>query len=387
MNVKNAVIITGNKYPDGDPGAVRQHSMAKIFESLGYDVFVIGYGNTSRNIVNTYENIKYTSMRTAASNQIVRLAARICFGYRVIRYMKKNKMFPSVLLVVDVLPDAFYYIEKYAKKHNCILIHDSVEWYSPEEFKRGKKDIEYQLKEYTNTKAIHNPWKVIAISNYLNQYFLSRKLESVRIPVIMNVEKMSYSLEANEEKTVFVYAGGPGRKDYLKEILEGYALLEKDVLAHTEFHVIGVDKKGLQNACAITTDILDYLGESLIIHGRLARQDTIQWVKKADFTVLLRNSELRYAKAGFPTKVVESLANGTPVICNYSSDLELYLKDNDNAVIVRSYAVGDVKVALERAIAMSKSKRETMRSLARKTAERNFDYRKYTDIIAELIKY
>ena len=35
------VIITGNNYPCGDAGAVRQHAMAKLLMDMGHDVFVI----------------------------------------------------------------------------------------------------------------------------------------------------------------------------------------------------------------------------------------------------------------------------------------------------------------------------------------------------------
>ena len=55
------------------------------------------------------------------------------------------------------------------------------------------------------------------------------------------------------------------------------------------------------------------------------------------FDVLLRYSDLRYTKAGFPTKVVESLASATPVITNITSDLEMYLKDGENSVISEGY--------------------------------------------------
>ncbi len=39
------VIITGNNYPCGDAGAVRQHAMAKLLMDMGHDVFVVGYGS------------------------------------------------------------------------------------------------------------------------------------------------------------------------------------------------------------------------------------------------------------------------------------------------------------------------------------------------------
>ncbi len=39
--------------------------------------------------------------------------------------------------------------------------------------------------------------------------------------------------------------------------------------------------------------------------------------------------------AGFPTKFVESLGAGCPVITNYTSDLDLYLKNGFNGFVVK----------------------------------------------------
>lgn len=385
MSSNSALIITGNKYPNGDPGAVRQHSMAKLFEEAGYRPFIIGYGESTGKKVLSYDGIDYISLRPSSENKAVRIISRIMFGRRTIGFIKKKITVPKVIMVVDALPDAFRKIERYAKKHNCILIHDSVEWYSPEEFKNGSNSISYRLKEYTNKKAIRKPWRVISISRYLDEYFKSQGLKSVRIPVVVGVDTIEYSVKTENEKTIFVYAGSPGRKDCIKEMLEGYSQTEKEMLEKSEFHIIGVDREGLINQCGVSEACVKKLGASLVLHGRLPREQTVGWVKKADFTVLVRNSEMRYAKAGFPTKVVESLSSGTPVICNLSSDLELYLKNNENSVLIKDNSPISIADALSRAIQIDCTEREKMRKAARKTAEECFDYRVYREVFDSII--
>jgi hypothetical protein len=69
--------------------------------------------------------------------------------------------------------------------------------------------------------------------------------------------------------------------------------------------------------------------------GRIPRPQVLEELSKADFTVLMRSEEQRYAKAGFPTKFVESLATATPVIANSTSDLGMYLKDGENGYVVK----------------------------------------------------
>jgi glycosyltransferase involved in cell wall biosynthesis len=102
--------------------------------------------------------------------------------------------------------------------------------------------------------------------------------------------------------------------------------------------------------------------------------------------MLIRNPEERYAKAGFPSKVVESLANSTPVLCNLSSDLGLYLRDGENAILASDHTPQAVALAMERAAGLSFEERKGMCEAAHNTAKVKFDYRQYQDALASLLK-
>jgi len=220
----------------------------------------------------------------------------------------------------------------------------------------------------------------------LDSYFRSRGLESIRVPAIIDVQSMPFNSECNKNKIVFVYAGGPGRKDYLKEMIEGYVLLTDSQIKKSEFHIIGVKKDDLINICGVSEGTLNKLKNSLVAHGRLPRNSTLNWIRNADFTVLLRNSELRYAKAGFPTKVVESLSCGTPVICNLSSDLSMYLVNGVNACLVRDHTPMSIHATFVEVLTMTEDSKMNMRKAARKTAEESFDFRLYEETIKVLLR-
>ncbi len=381
--MNQAVLITENKYPAEDAGAIRQHAMAKILKDLGYEVTVVGYGKYTGKAQKEYDAIKYISLKPKSQNKLVRIIFRLLFGLRAIRYIKKNVPKPSVILLVDTLPYAWRIIEKYGVKHNSTLIHDSVEWYSPEEYENGEKNIEYRLKEKTNTEIINKNWNVIAISSFLQDHFgkIASKVE--RIPVIMDTASIQYRIETTDDspKVRFVYVGAPGRKDYLKEIVEGFSLLEAEHKKLCELHIIGITKEQLVTKCNVDNNILDLLEDTIFVYGRLPHEEAIEWVCKADYTLLLRDADLRYAKAGFPTKIVESLSCGTPPVCNLSSDLDMYLKDGENAIISDSHSPEDLKKALIKAIACSSEEKKKMRFSARKTAEDSFDYKKYISVL------
>ena len=383
--MSKAVIITENKYPLGDAGAIRQHSMAKIYKSLGYDVMVVGYGQHTGGAVKEYDGIRYTSLKARSNNKIIRLLYRLSFGFRAISYVKRHIKKPDLILVVDTLPYGWRLIEKYGVKNNIKLIHDSVEWYSPEEFANGESNLEYKLKEKTNTQIINKSWSVIAISSFLQKHFEGIAKSVIRVPVIMDTDTIEFSVEKEAStKTSFVYVGAPGRKDYLKEIVKGFTLLDDKYKSLCQLHIIGVTRQQLIESCQVDEADVNLLGDTLSAYGRLPHDEAISWVRKADYTLLLRDASLRYAMAGFPTKIVESLSCATPPVCNISSDLGDYLIDGENAIISESHNPEALKNALIRAIDCSTEQRKQMRASARKAAEENFDYKKYAEDFKKL---
>lgn len=380
--MKKAIIVTENSYPEGDAGAVRQHAFAKMLSDMDYDVLVIGYGMPTEGKICTYDGIKYISYRSNSSNKIYRIWNRIIFGNKVFDYITSNYSKLDLLFVVDLMPGGFKKISRLKKKYGCTLIHDSVEWYSQEEFKHGKFDLAYRRKEFTNTKAIDKLWNVVAISRYLEKHFQNQANKVVRIPVIMDIGNIEYRTNVEpSEKIIFSYAGGPGKKDFLREIIDGFALLDQKQLHKIELNIIGVNREQLINVCEVDEKAISILGSSLKIHGRVKRNIAMNFIMQSDYSLLIRDENLRYAKAGFPTKIVESLACGTPPLCNYSSDLELYLNDKQNSIIANGHTSKDVCEAIRKALCiMGEKDRSRMRESARKVAVTRFDYSVYKDL-------
>ena len=193
-------------------------------------------------------------------------------------------------------------------------------------------------------------------------------------------------LTHKNKKKLFVYAGAPSKKDYLKEMVYGFAGLNVTERKDIEFHVIGVNADQLVSICDVEKSYIDALEGTLFIHGRVSRDEALKWVRKADFTMLIRDESLRYAKAGFPTKIVESLSSGTPVVCNISSDLEEYLEDGKNAFIINGHNQEKVTETLRRILPLKTDSLDIMRNEARKTAEKYFDYRQYSDEMSYILK-
>lgn len=382
--MKKVLLITTDKYPNGDAGSVRQYSFAKLYKELGYEVTVVGLGNCTNYQLETSDGISYISLRSSQNTLPARIKNYTGFKSKLKRFLR-NYGNCEYIHVVSIPVNSLFFIKKYAKKHNIKLIHDSVEWYSPEQFRLGRFSLPYILKEKYNTKWIDKQFSVIAISSFLEKHFKSREINTVRIPVIMNVSEMPCEKRTAEDKTVFLYAGSPGKKDYLAEIIKGFSLLPQELLSRAELQLLGINKEQLTVLCGVEESAVEYMGNSLVCLGRVPREEVLNRLAAADFTVLLRSETQRYAKAGFPTKAVESLSTATPIITNLTSDLGLYLKDGYNSIIVSDCSPTAFSKALEKALCLSSEEKKLMYINARKTAEDHFDYRLYNLIISDLL--
>jgi len=185
-----------------------------------------------------------------------------------------------------------------------------------------------------------------------------------------------------------VFVGLAGKKDLVENAIRGIALLGLQARA-CELTLVGPSREELQASLERDAGLLETLRESLRFVGRLPHSEALQHLAQADFTIILRPNQ-RFAHAGFPTKLVESLAMGVPVICNVTSDIGLYVRDGQEGVLVRDCSPAAFAEGLRRAMALTLNQRTAMRVNARQCAQVNFEYRNWVEplsgFIGQLIK-
>jgi glycosyltransferase involved in cell wall biosynthesis len=130
--------------------------------------------------------------------------------------------------------------------------------------------------------------------------------------------------------------------------------------------------------------LLDALAGNVHFAGCLPHRQALAEMARVDFSILLRPN-LRFAQAGFPTKLVESLALGVPVICNLTSDIGRYVHDGREGIIVRDSSPDAFAEGLRRVLAMTPAQRQDLRHQARRAAEACFDYRNWVDPLGKFI--
>lgn len=374
---KKMIIFTADKYPDGDAGSVRTHTLTKLASMQGFAPVVIGMGESTNGQYRTADGITYCSLRFNSRCLVARTAGRLLYPERAAKRLKTvNPAEIAAVMYVGGGKRLLDTLKKYAARYDIPLLHDSVEWYSPSEFKKGTRDPFYLRNQALNERWIDSAVRVIAISSYLEKYFAAKKIPVVRIPAIMDVLEMPYQCDAPDGRKIkLIYAGSPGSKDRLCELVDALAMLSEDRRSRIDLRIIGMNEETYREAYDAVS--LDQVGDCVRFEGRKSRAETLRAVRESDFAFLLRPSEERYAKAGFPTKVVESLSSGTAMLCNLTSDLGMYLKDGENSVLIRDCSAEACADALNRLLSYSPLQIAQMKAEARKTAEKYFDWRLY----------
>lgn len=207
------------------------------------------------------------------------------------------------------------------------IISDCTEWY---EDRRMIKKIDTNLR----MKYIHKKLDgVICISSYLEKYY-KKYVETMILPPLIDISEKKWKVkseEINNNKINLIYSGNPGKhKDKLNYIIESLNNINKE---NYTFRVLGISKERYLDYYPEHKDILKEMGEKIKFLGRVTHQESIKFIKAADFVIFIRENK-RVNNAGFPTKFVESITCGIPVITTNTSDLSNYLHDGKNGYFI-----------------------------------------------------
>ncbi len=338
--MRKLIIYTGIfAEPENNAAGKRVYGNALILESLGYDVLMLGKtqdenysgrkhysGNISFESYPEYGRIKYK-------------------GY--IAYLKKKieeQVEKPVCIIRYGAPGLSVYdneVLKLAHRMGLKVIADVVDWLSAD----GGNILFNTVKTYDNymEKAVYNTKSdgVIAISSYLGNYYKKKVKNVVVIPPVVKEYRKN---EARNNVIQIMYAGSPFRlglkvkdvhkiKDRLDLAVVSLAKVYRKGLCNFKFKIYGITKEQYLLAFPEQVEILEEVGDAIEFFGRRPMDEIQDELTRSDFSILLREVT-RGTTAGFPTKVVESMSCGTPMITTRTSDLENYIEDGKNGFFV-----------------------------------------------------
>lgn len=377
-------------FPNGGAAARRMLGNAQSLMAAGYQVH-IGSGqlpSSPDEKAYEYKGVTVHSLgeRTAETYpKLIKHLMYITMGNKTKAWLENLSPKPDAVILYSGYSPYFMKLQPWCKQNKIPLIFDAVEWYEASHQLLGnlspyQLNIEYSMR-YLSLKSKNT----ISISSYLDSYYKDNGCNSIIVPPTLDVKAITPNLQTvNNDKLTIGYTGTPGKKDLFNNYLE--AILTFDPKGeHINFVVAGVNEDDLLKYPAITDRGFKSLPSSITCLGFVSQDIAINLIKTADFSVLLRPQQ-RYANAGFPTKVVESLTMGTPVITNLTSDLGNYIHDYEEGIICDDHSAESLCIALRKAVQLDKEQLAAMRKKARKQAENSFDFRLYKNKFLSFIE-
>lgn len=383
--MKKALIFCDHRVPTAEPNAIRLVNIALMLKELGYEAVLYGVYNDSE-IRGEERGIPFVQWAQAPGQGILPRQKRKEQYFHNVQSVLDNSEDVSVIVTAIGLANlkSYHYLREYSFVHKITFIQSVVEWYGIAHIGGWKRLHRFLLNEYLmrfdNVKAR----KLISISSYMANYYKKKGAHTIVVPTMVDVREYENVTHVPNEKITIVYAGSPRKKDCIMNAIFALAKLTEAERSRIRFHIFGANKNELSDV-GLDTETINQLGDSFVIHGRIPYAEVKQHVANADYTILLRHNTVN-ANAGFSTKVGESMACGTPVIANMTSDLSLYIKDEYTGIVCQDESIDACIESYRRILSITKEQYNGMRRHAKETAYRDFNFETYVDTLNELIE-
>lgn len=372
-------------FPKGGAAAKRIYGNCVTLSQQGYEVKVVSGQVPPDGIVESnYKNIPVISLNERLYEKLPRFLKHFLYfsaGKKAVQWLDSLDKKPRAIILYSGYSPYLLRLIPWAKKNNVKLIFDTVEWYDPPSLISRFFSPYYLNIELAMRFLLKKCDGLIVISSYLENYYKEKVKDLVVIPPTVDCSQIESRIALHECDTVkFVYAGSPGKKDALSSIISAIISVASSGY-RVQLNIAGVTEKNLKDY--IPNVKIDNLGEIIKCYGLVSAESAADLVKDSDFSIIIR-PDIRSVQAGFPTKFVESLSVGTPVIANLTSDLGVYLKHGINGYICKDDSIESLVDVLISSI--NNNDLYTMRINARETAEKYFDVSVYSAHMKRIIE-
>lgn len=168
--------------------------------------------------------------------------------------------------------------------------------------KKKLRNIEYKVSKYYMNKVS----KVISITKYLAEDFAPNKPYIVVEGIIDEKDINSEVVLKNKNDVVkFVYTGSLEKRYGIDNIVNAFKKINNKNIV-LEIYGRGDYEEELKKI------VLEY--NNIVYGGFLANNDILDIQRKADFLINARSADDEYVKYSFPSKTIEYMISGTPLI-------------------------------------------------------------------------
>lgn len=376
MANKFVFYIAPFSFPNGGAAARRIYGNCLSLKAAGYSVAVasgqIGEFKSSYNGIDIYS---YNERKHENLPRYLKHLFYFNAGAKVIELLDKLEQKPSAIILYSGYSPYLLRLRRWCTKNGVKLVFDAVEWYDPPSVFAKYFSPYYLNIEFAMRFLLPKCDSLIVISSFLKECYRGKVATSILLPPTMDVESVTPRLESKPNEYLRVcYAGSVGiKKDLLADVIAAvYQVYLMGKLIKLDIAGLTLDEL---NSRGFLDGIPEDISSKIVkAHGLLDHDGALALVRASDFSIVFRPKN-RNVQAGFPTKFVESMCVGTPVIGNYFSDLSCYLIDGVNGLSCDEYSVESLIETLLRCFEYSDF--SEMRRNARSLAENKFDFSIY----------
>lgn len=386
------VIYTGAfRFPDKDAASQRVLGIAKALKTYEFNTIFCGWENSPRNEdlqnngVYKFAGFEYYSQSELdfETNNIFQKLFHFLFrGNKTIQWIKNYLKSHEVnyIVVYNSYSYFIYKLFKLSKKYKFKLVCDSTEWYEGSHLPGGT----YGIANFDNNFRIRVLYpiikNIIVVSSYLQTYLRKKNCNTIVVPPLIDPNDSKWNsiairtnISSGNIKRI-IYAGDPGKKDLFESVFCALELINKNSIQF-ELIVLGIDRNTFKDTFFFKSDNIP---PYIYCIGRVPQEEVPKYYQKSDFSILLRKDN-RCSNAGFPTKLVESLTSGVPVITNKTSDIARYIIDKENGFLLNDISVTTLLNCFQLILSLTPDDSNRMSENARRSSFDNFDFQLYSN--------
>ncbi len=398
---KKIAVIAGNFiFPDGNAAGKRVAGLGLILRDLGYMPVFIGVGKAvcdgavkaatagSGLGMHSY-SIPYPESTVDWMNYPRQVKRTI----KIIKGIGEEKIALLLLYGSPAISLWMWEMMKYAKNRGVRVIADCVDWIQFSGRGFLKNIVKFLDTNLQKRLLIPHADGIITVSRFLHGFYMKSGCNAIMVPPVFDTEELARSYPRREagsarRKRLFCYAGVPfdatgkkskgGLKDRIDRTVDIFADIWKTE-RNFRFDVFGVTEQEYLSVFPEQRAKIQALNGCAIFHGRADNADVLRAIAGSDFTILQRDDTL-ITRAGFPTKVSESISLGIPVIADRTSNIDEFIEDGVNGFLLDG--VRDTQTMMH-IMSLSDGDIEKMKENCMKN--RIFDYRLYLGLVENML--
>lgn len=282
------------------------------------------------------------------------------------RFIREAGIRADAIILYGTQLSYLHRMRRLAEDMGALLLLDVVEWYDASDLPGGRFGPFALANTYSMRRASLRADGHSVISKRLAAHYAAARRPLCILPPMFEPSPPQPKLSRIDGRIHFAYAGSPGRKEALNAFLGALRELPAPAGSVT-VHLVGLGEDDLRTIAPFGCGPANVT----LCYGRIPNEQARAIVASCDFSLLLRPPK-RSNQFGFPSKLAESMAVGTPAFANLFSDLGDVLDPGRNALIVEGLSHGAILDGLHRALAMDRQERDAMARAAWKTAAAKF---------------